>query len=69
MSVSPVPARFAGRCPECEGSWKPGDLIVRVDENWQHEACPDGPLVDLSAPHEVCTTCWLTHPKGACDRE
>ena len=63
-------ARFSGVCPECGERWQPGDLI-RAEQphpgnlpEWQHAVCPD-PLV---AEHPVCTTCWLTHPEGACDR-
>lgn len=70
-----ITARYSGTCPECGGRWQPGDLIrcnhgSRVDGGvavWQHVSCPDVPSdFDHHAP--VCTTCWLSHPEGACDR-
>lgn len=63
-------ARYSGTCPDCGERWQPGDLI-RADAHepgtlptWQHAVCPD----PLATEHPVCTTCWLTHPEGACDR-
>lgn len=65
-----LPAHYSGLCPDCGGTWQPGDLI-RADEHepgtfpqWKHAVCPD----PLDATHPVCPSCWLTHPEGACDR-
>lgn len=66
-------ARWSGTCPVCGERWQPGDFIRANDSEpvtapigptWQHAVCPD-PLV---TEHPVCTTCWLTHPEGACER-
>lgn len=37
---------------------------------WVHAPiCPEPALVQDKRPGEqVCTTCWLIHPTGACDR-
>ena len=60
-------ARYSGRCPDCGGTWQPGDLIrADEDQQWKHASCPDD--VDTTPTHPVCPTCWLTHPDGACDR-
>lgn len=75
-------ARYSGTCPECGGTWQPGDLIrAREDERripddqsvlkvavWQHASCPGDELDALVHDHPVCQTCWLSHPNGACDR-
>lgn len=63
-----IQARYSGECPECGGRWQPGDLIRSPEGKslWQHAVCPDDET--LTAAHAVCTTCWLTHPEGACDR-
>lgn len=59
-------ARFPGICPECQHPFVPGSEITRIteDEPWQHATCPD----PLTPNNPVCTTCWLDHPEGACDR-
>ncbi len=67
-----IMARYSGTCPECGERWQPGDLI-RSDGStepdglpiWQHAHCPDAPP---ERENPVCSTCWLTHPIGACDR-
>ena len=73
-----IPARYSGVCVECGERWQPGDLI-RADKYhdrgkalWTHDVCPD-PIIDaLMAPARTgeisCPTCFLIHPKGACDR-
>lgn len=37
---------------------------------WTHAHCPDvpDPLPAARAGEVTCTTCWLIHPEGACDR-
>lgn len=67
-------ARYSGECPECGGRWQPGDLIrgetgryPNGSPRWKHAVCPDA-LTDLTPRNPVCTTCWLDHPEGACDR-
>lgn len=64
-------ARFSGTCPDCGGRWQPGSLIRSETTEgpavWQHATCPDD-TGDLTPTHAVCTTCWLDHPDGACDR-
>lgn len=68
-------ARYSGTCPECGGRWQPGDLI-RAEEpplgslpEWAHAVCPpDSDDLSLRPGEQVCTTCWLVHPQGACDR-
>lgn len=59
-------ARFGGICPECREPFTPGTDITRdiPDSPWRHATCPD----PLTPSHPVCTTCWLDHPEGACDR-
>lgn len=69
-----IPARYSGVCPECGERWQPGDLIRSAAQPiwptvWTHAVCPDVPDPDAIRPGEqVCTDCWLIHPKGACDR-
>ena len=66
-----IRALYSGECVECGVRWEPGELIESVDDpqsgerlGWQHARCPKP-----ARPAEVaCTTCWLTHPVGACDR-
>ena len=63
-----IPARFSGVCPECGERWQPGDLIrAEADGRWKHATCPLA-VDDLTPMHTICTTCWLDHPEGACDR-
>ncbi|KQP81625.1 hypothetical protein [Aeromicrobium sp. Leaf291] len=67
--MSATTARYGGTCGECGDRFEPGTPIVREStaHDWQHAACP--PPADPLAPNNpVCTTCWLDHPKGACDR-
>ena len=70
-------ARYSGVCPECGERWQPGDLIryggtdgFHAHPVWQHAHCPDvpDPLPAARAGEVTCTTCWLIHPEGACDR-
>lgn len=69
-----VEAHYAGVCPECGERWKPGDLICAgqtpgVAARWQHASCPPPTHALALKPGEsVCTTCWLVHPEGECDR-
>ena len=70
-----IQARYSGYCPECGERWQPGDLIRSDDREpnglpiWAHAVCPYTPDPTTINPGEqVCTDCWLIHPKGACDR-
>ena len=65
-----IKARYYGTCPECEERWKPDDLIHYGETGWQHVRCPDvpDPLSAARAGEVTCTTCWLIHPEGSCDR-
>lgn len=63
-----IPARYAGMCAECGEPWRVGDLIrFRPSTGWRHAVCPD-PLPDIQPGETACSTCWLIHPEGACDR-
>lgn len=53
--------------PDCDVMIRPGDPIVMTDDGAIHDGCPVA-RDPLAAAHPVCTTCWLTHPEGACDR-
>lgn len=70
-----VKASHPGHCPACDEPIEVGEVICCVDyllpleqrrhpTVWRHVSCPD----PLATEHPVCTTCWLTHPEGACDR-
>jgi hypothetical protein len=72
------PAKYFGTCPACGGPWRQGDMIRRHGTTdppasrpiWGHDICPESEdPTELKAGEEVCTKCWLVHPKGACDRE
>ena len=71
-----IQARYSGVCPDCGGKWRPGDLIRTVglsseSGQWRHAHCPEpaaDPVLDKRPGEKVCTTCWLIHPEGACDR-
>jgi len=70
-----IQARYSGVCPDCGERWHPGDLIRSDHLNdvglplWQHAACPTPYDALVVHPGEnVCPTCWLIHPEGACDR-
>lgn len=52
-----IPARFTGLCLECNASIKLGDLIVQIDDVWQHERCESIEKKDLP----VCPECWIMH--------
>ena len=67
-----IPARYSGLCIECGERWQPGDLIRSDQLNdvgmalWTHAVCPD-PIdpTTVNPGEQVCTDCWLIHPKGA----
>jgi hypothetical protein len=53
-------------CAEC-GEWIAiGAYIVMTDAGAVHLECTDDD--DPEPPGDACTTCWLVHPEGACDR-
>ena len=58
-------ASYYSECPGCGATIAPGDPIRRDDteDAWVHRVCPQPPA------RPVCTTCWLTPPEGACDRD
>lgn len=70
-----VKASHPGHCPACDEPIEVGEVICCADYAlpfeqrrrptvWRHVSCPD----PLATEHPVCTTCWLTHPEGTCDR-
>jgi hypothetical protein len=62
------PARYPGRCVDCKERIHEGDPITMTDAGAVHEDCES---IEGSVPpteNPVCTTCWLTHPQGSCDR-
>lgn len=63
-------ARYSSICSECGGRWQPGDLIRSDGGVLRHAHCPDDydQMVGLRPGETVCTTCWLVHPDGVCDR-
>lgn len=72
-----IEARYPGTCPECGGRFDKGDRITHDGRQslsepfgWRHVTCPDDPAdaTTLRTGEQVCTTCWLVHPEGACDR-
>lgn len=54
----------AGQCTECDGYIKAGQMLEVSSTGYQHVTCPTEDK-DL---HPVCTTCFLVHPPGTCDR-
>ena len=63
------PARFPGRCNGCDERIHVDDPVRMTDDGVIHDDCAAIPTADpLAAPYAVCTTCWLTHPEGTCDR-
>jgi hypothetical protein len=66
------PAGYPSRCASCDERIHPGDLInYSREDGATHADCIEAAQVaeDSARPEpEPCTTCWLTHPEGACDR-
>jgi len=62
------PARYPGRCGACSERIHEGDPIKMVDDVAVHDDCDTLPAIPLRE-NPVCPKCWLTHPKGACERE
>ena len=61
-------ARYTTVCDDCRGLIQPGEeASFNVAQEVVHVVCPPG-VDDLRAGETVCTTCWLVHPAGACDR-
>ena len=64
----PFLAAHPGRCHADCGQWiDRGDAIRMTDDGAVHADCAAPAPVERAEP-EACTTCWLTHPEGACDR-
>lgn len=58
-------ARFPGTpCTDCGDLIEVGEQIEGADPGWRHVACPD----PLDTEHPPCSTCFLIHPEGKCDR-
>lgn len=64
---APFEARFAGRCRACDERIHVGDTVRMTNDGAVHGDCTEAAPVERSEP-EPCTTCWLVHPEGACDR-
>jgi hypothetical protein len=65
------PARYTGWCASCKERIEIDDSIKFVapdDRRVVHDDCGGTGIATPPIEHEVCTTCWLTHPPGACDR-
>ena len=68
----PFPAQYPGTCTACGNAIVPQQLILPSERsgNWQlyaHADCPPDPAV--VQPGEVaCSSCFLIHPAGECDR-
>lgn len=61
-------ARYAGVCLECGIPFPENTQIKYVPNTtgYRHAGeCPDEEPPDL---YPTCTTCWLVHPPGLCDR-
>ena len=68
--MTAFPARYNGRCGSCDERIREGDLIrfdMNSDSNFVHDDCAEAAPVERPEP-PVCTTCWLVHPVGVCDR-
>lgn len=63
------PARYPGRCETCDERIHEGDPIRMTDDGPIHDDCEHRNAAPTARPEpKPCTTCWLTHPEGACDR-
>lgn len=60
-------ARFAGRCRSCDERIYVGDTVRMTDDGAVHDDCTEAAPAERPEA-EPCTTCWLVHPEGACDR-
>lgn len=59
-------ARYSGRCGDCGGTIKPGQLVRYDGDKLVHDDC-DGVTVvatelDRDAQREVCTSCFILKP-------
>ena len=51
MSAVAFPARYSGRCAECQYFFVPGELIVKNKEyGYKHAVCPDDPTDGEAVP-------------------
>lgn len=56
-------AQYPGRCGECDGSIREGDLCMYVDDEIAHLFCPE----TLAVLADPCGECWLVPAaNGAC---
>lgn len=61
-------ATYPGWCEEGDPI-APGQEIYRAaDGYYRHASCPDDPteMDRMASYEELCTNCFLIHPKGAC---
>lgn len=66
--MSTFPARYPGRCGACDERIYEGDQIrFDADSTVIHGDCTEHEPKPVRE-NPVCTTCWLAHPVGACDR-
>lgn len=68
------PARFPGHCNECGGPIEVDDQIgynlAGEVIHWDADGCTAAILLDeVRTNEELCTRCFLIHPKGKCDYE
>lgn len=64
----PFAAHYPSRCVACDERISVDDLIrFNDDDRVVHDDCTEAAPVERPEP-KACTTCWLTHPEGACDR-
>lgn len=62
------PAAYPGRCGSCDERIHENDPInYSREDGATHADCAEAVPVERPEP-KPCTTCWLTHPEGACDR-
>lgn len=60
-------ARWAGKCASCGSGILAGEWIETTDDGSIHVGCVEQGDVPLIG--SVCSTCWLVHPEGGCDRQ
>lgn len=59
-------AKYAGDCWKCYGAINIGDLIVMVDERWEHNECPD--LLDAGTGQMTIEDGWVVTPANTCEK-
>lgn len=65
--MSAIPSRYQGVCLECGERFPEGTLIVKYDEGWRHDVCPETWVDDYDVRGGCCTGCFQTIAvNGAC---